>query len=81
MKMFITLYKSTTPQNSVMEGEYYQPLLETIEVGGTRKHFVRETHAWFDDVRKMPVNLTTTLSPEEPRSGRGTFRFVQTRAM
>jgi hypothetical protein len=65
MKMFTTLYRSATPDKSVMEGEYYQPLLESAIIGGKELYFVKETHAWFDDKEKKVINLVTTLSPAE----------------
>jgi hypothetical protein len=65
MKTFTTLYRSANPHTSVMDGEYYQPLIDGVENGGKIKYFVRETHAWFDDLQKKPINIVTTLSPEE----------------
>jgi hypothetical protein len=65
MKMFTTLYRSATPDKSVMEGEYYQPLMETVVVNGKERYFVKESHAWFDDEQKKVINVVETLSPEE----------------
>lgn len=63
--IFQTLYKTATPQTSVHDAEYYQPMVVTSNVNGKWLYFVRETHGWFDDRQKKAVNVTTTLSPEE----------------
>jgi hypothetical protein len=63
--MFKTLYRSATPQTSVHEAEYYQPMVASANVNGKLLYFIRETHGWFDDAQKKAVSVTQTLFYEE----------------
>jgi hypothetical protein len=62
--MWETLYK-TNPPKDFHDGEYYQPQLDFEFEGEKTAYFVREKHGYFSDEEKRPVNVTTTLSPEE----------------
>jgi hypothetical protein len=59
--IFRTLYKTATPQISVHDAEYYQPMVATAVVNGKLMYFIRETHGWFDDAEKRAVSVTETL--------------------
>lgn len=63
--IFKTLYKTATPQASVHDAEYYQPMIAVANVNGKSVYFVRETHGWFNDAEKRPVWVTQTLFHEE----------------
>jgi hypothetical protein len=63
--MFKTLYKIATPQISVHDAEYYQPMVATAVVNGKSMYFVRETHGWFDGAEKRAASVTETLFYQE----------------
>jgi hypothetical protein len=76
--MFKTLYKTATPQISVHDAEFYQPMIATAVVNGKSLYFVRETHGWFDDAEKRPVSVTETLFHHEGlESGAEAARLIE----
>jgi hypothetical protein len=63
--MLETLYKTKTPEASVLDGECYELILDAEPVNGRVAYFVREIHGWWDENEKRFVNKQYTLSPEE----------------
>jgi hypothetical protein len=63
--MLETLYKTKTPEASVMDGEAYELILDHRSKNGSTAYFVREIHGWWDAGRKIFVHQQTTLSPDE----------------
>jgi hypothetical protein len=63
--MLETLYKTKTPEASVLDGEFYELVLDAKQVMGQVTYFVREIHGWWDEERKRPVHKLFTLSPDE----------------
>lgn len=63
--MLETLYKTKTPENSVLDGECYELILDEANVRGRVAYFVREVHGWWDDQGNRFVHKQWTLSPDE----------------
>jgi hypothetical protein len=60
-----TLYKTAGPFGAAIDAEFYEVFLESDLVNGRRAFFVKEKHGWWDEDKKRPVSLVTTLCPEE----------------
>jgi hypothetical protein len=61
--MVETLYKTATPRESTLHGEYY-----TLSLGRAKDgpgFVLTEQHGFWDDSEEMPKNTNTTLSPDE----------------
>ena len=64
--VFQTLYKTPNPEaGPPEEAEFYTLLLTFKGAQGQRGFFVIEKHGYWDETKKRPVHVVTTLSPEE----------------
>ena len=79
--MVETLYKTKTPQNSRLDGEFYELKLEETQQRGRIGYRVTESHGWWDEGRQQTEELGPTLSPDEgyPTFGEAEDRYNQQR--
>lgn len=79
---FDTVYRSDPRGRSFAElrdVEYYQPRIDTELRDGNEIYFVRETHAYFDDQKKRPANITYTLNPENGEEAFSSWEAAEAR--